>query len=113
MFNIKKVKIVVFVPENYKDIIINAMCLSGAGIINNYSYCTSSTKTVGTFMPNEKANPFIGKQNKIEFVNEIKLEAICDKNKVLEAIKNIRKNHPYEEPEIDIIPLLSEEDFIE
>lgn len=111
MFNIKKVKIFVSVPTKSSKKIRQVMCESGAGIIGNYSYCTTSVKSVGTFVPNEKAKPHIGKNNKFQFVKEEKIEAICDTDKVKEVIKNIRKNHPYEEPAIDIVPLLNEEDF--
>ena len=87
------------------------MCDAGAGIIGNYTYCTTSTKTVGTFKPNENANPYIGEQNKLEYVEEEKLEVICDIEKVKDVINELRKVHPYEEPAIDIVPLIDESVF--
>ena len=110
-YSIKKVKIVVTVPEENLEEIRDAMCSIGAGIIGNYTYCTTSTKSLGTFIPNEKANPFIGEKNKLEIVNEERLETICDIDNVKKVIDSIRKSHPYEEPAIDIIPLLDEKDF--
>lgn len=110
--NIKKVKIVTMIPRDCVDKVRNSICSIGAGIIGNYSYCTTSTKCIGTFKPNSKANPYIGEKDKIEFVEEEKLEIICDKSKVKEVILKIKETHPYEEPEIDIIPLLEESDFI-
>ena len=110
--NIKKVKIVTMIPRDCVDKVRNSICSIGAGIIGNYSYCTTSTKCTGTFKPNSKANPYIGEKDKIEFVEEEKLEIICDKSKVKEVILKIKETHPYEEPEIDIIPLLEESDFI-
>jgi hypothetical protein len=89
----------------------NAVCEIGAGIIGNYTYCTSSTKSIGTFMPNDNANPYIGKKNNLEFVEEEKLEFVCEINKVKSVISKLREIHPYEEPAIDIIPLLDEESF--
>ena len=47
----------------------------------------------------------------MEFVEEDKLEVICDVNKVKQVISKLREVHPYEEPAIDIIPLLDENDF--
>ena len=70
-----------------------------------------STKCIGTFKPTDEANPYIGKNNKVEYVEEEKLEAVCDINKVKDVITKIRNVHPYEEPAIDIVPLLDEEDF--
>ena len=107
-FEIKKVKIVVMVSEDYTNKIRNAVCDNGAGVIGNYSYCTTNTKVVGTFIPNENANPFIGDNKKLEFVNEDKLEFICDIKNAKKIISVIRDIHPYEEPSIDIIPLIDE-----
>lgn len=110
-FNIKKVKIFVTVPiENLEDV-RNAMCKAGAGVIGNYTFCSTSTKSIGTFIPNESANPHIGKKNKLEYVDEEKIEVICDVDKVKDVITELRKTHPYEEPAIDIVPLIDEADF--
>ena len=109
--NVKRVKIVVTVPtENAKEV-KDALCNAGAGAIGNYSYCTNTTKSVGTFMPNEKANPYIGEANKLEVVNEDRIEVICEIEKAKYVVSELRKAHPYEEPAIDIIPLINEEDL--
>ena len=108
---INKVKIFVTVPKDNVEDVRTAMCEAGAGIIGNYSFCSASTKTVGTFMPNDNANPYIGEKNKLEFVEEEKLEVICDIEKVKKVIQELRKVHPYEEPAIDIVPLIDELQF--
>ena len=100
----------VFPVENV-DEVRKAMCDVGAGIIGNYTYCTTSTKSIGTFIPNDDANPYIGEQNKMEFVEEEKLEVICDVEKVKNVITKLREVHPYEEPAIDIVPLIDENQF--
>ncbi len=109
--NIKRVKVMVTIPAENTEEVRNAICNEGAGIIGNYTYCTMSTKCIGTFKPLDEANPYIGEKNKIEFVEEDKLEVICDINIVKSIIKRIREVHPYEEPAIDIIPLINEEDL--
>lgn len=109
--DIKRVKISVAVPSPYTEKIRREVCDSGAGVIGNYTYCSSMYKTVGTFMPNEDANPFIGTNNKLEYVEEDMLEFICnikDAKKIYNLIKNI---HPYEESVINIVPLIDEEDL--
>lgn len=111
LIDIKKVKIIVTVPlKNVADV-RKAMCEAGAGVIGNYSFCTTATKSIGTFIPNENAKPHIGKKGKLEFVKEDKLEAVCDLSNVKQVITKIREVHPYEEPTIDIVPLLDEEIF--
>ena len=96
--------------ENVKEV-RDAICNEGAGIIGNYSYCSMSTKCIGTFKPSDDANPYIGEKNKLEFVNEEKIEVTCDVDIVKKVLKRLRKVHPYEEPAIDIIPLIYEEDL--
>ena len=110
-FDVKKVKIIVTVPIENSEEVRNAICDEGAGIIGNYTYCTISTKCIGTFKPSDNANPYIGGNNKLEFVEEEKLEARCDISIVKRVLKRLRKVHPYEEPAIDIIPLIDEEDL--
>lgn len=95
--NINKVKIVVMVPRSNADSLREIICNTGAGVIGNYTDCSVSTKVIGTFKPNSKANPTIGRKEKLVKVKE-----------VLEVIK---KNHPYETPGIDIIPLMDEDYF--
>ena len=70
-----------------------------------------SINCLGTFIPSDNANPYIGEKNKLEFVQEEKLEARCDVNIVKRVLKRLREVHPYEEPAIDIIPLIDEEDL--
>ena len=83
-YNLKKVKIFVMVPKENLDDVRTAMCNAGAGVIGNYTFCSTSTKSVGTFIPSDNAKPYIGEQNKLEFVEEEKLEVICD----VENVKN-------------------------
>jgi len=109
--DINKVKIVVTVPIKNIDEVRNAICAEGAGVIGNYTHCSMTTKCIGTFKPTNEANPYIGEKNKLEFVEEEKLEVMCDINIVKKVLKKLREVHPYEEPAIDIIPLLNEEEL--
>lgn len=54
--------------------------------------------------PIEGANPYIGEKDKLEFVQEEKLEVRCSIEKVKEVISKLREVYHYEEPAIDIIP---------
>ena len=109
--NFDKVKIITTIPPENIEEARNAICEAGAGIIGNYTHCSMTTKCTGTFKPNGKANPYIGENDKLEFVEEEKLEVVCDIDKVKSVISRLRRVHPYEEPAIDIVPLLDEKDF--
>lgn len=110
-FDINRVKIFVTVPLEDVEKVRTAVCKAGGGVIGNYSFCTSSTKSVGTFLPNEKASPYIGKSGNLEYVEEEKVEFVCDVDKVKKVLKALRKVHPYEEPAVDIVPLIDESCF--
>lgn len=99
------VKIVVFVPESHTDVVREAISRAGAGKIGNYIYCSFSSKGMGRFKPEEGAHPNIGEIGKFESVAEERIEAICERNKVVDVINAIKKVHPYEEIALDIYPL--------
>lgn len=105
------VKIVVFVPLTHTDKVREAIGKAGGGKIGNYDYCSFSSIGTGRFKPNEKANPHIGKANKLEEVEEERIEFICPKDKAKSIISAIKKVHPYEEVALDIYPLISEEEL--
>lgn len=107
----KNVKIVVYVPLEYTEKLLEVIGKEGGGKIGNYSYCSFTGKGVGRFIPNENANPFIGKAGKIEKIEENKIEFICEKEEAKFIIEKIREVHPYEEPAIDIFPLIDETDL--
>lgn len=107
------VKIVLFVPLTHTDIVRKAMGDAGAGVIGNYIDCTFSSKGVGRFKPAEGANPTIGEVEKLEEVEEERIETVCPKEKVKEVMEAIKKVHPYEEVAFDIYPLISKNELWE
>lgn len=109
---IDKVKIFVTIPCENTEQVRKAVCEAGAGVIGEYEYCTTAVKSIGTFIPSNKANPYIGEKGKLEIVEEDKLEFICDIDKAKYVISELRKAHPYEEPAIDIVPLIDEKSLI-
>lgn len=102
------VKIVIFVPNTHGDIVRKILSETGCGHIGNYDYCSFTTKGVGRFRGLEGTNPYIGKSGQTEEVEEERIETICPKEKISEVIQAIKAVHPYEEPAIDIYPLLNE-----
>ena len=107
----QQVKIVVFAPKSHAEAIRQALGDAGAGRIGLYSHCSYSVDGVGRFMPLEGAQPAIGEVGQFEEVEEERIECICEREKAREVIAAIRGVHPYEEPAIDIYPLLTEEEL--
>ena len=103
----EQVKIVVTAPLSHTDIIRKAIGEARGGKVGNYTFCSFSVVGKGRFKPEEGANPFIGKQGEMESVEEERIEINCAKSEAKTVIAAIRKVHPYDEPAIDIYPLLS------
>lgn len=109
--DIKKVIISVTTPKENVQILRDAICNEKAGIIGNYTHCSIVTQCLGSFKPSENATPYIGEKNKLEIVEEQKIEVICKISNIKKILKKIREIHPYEEPAINIIPLIDENDL--
>lgn len=109
--DINKVLITVTVPTENAEDLRNAICNAGAGVIGNYTHCTSNSITKGTFIPMDEANPYIGKKNRLEVVEEERIETVCDIKILKQVLKRLREVHPYEEPAINIIPLIDKENL--
>jgi len=101
------VKIVVFVPVTHADSVRKALADSGAGHIGNYDSCSFSSRGTGRFRGLEGTKPFIGNPGKIETVEEERIEVICPSSKLENVLAAVKKVHPYEEPAIDVYPLLN------
>jgi dinuclear metal center YbgI/SA1388 family protein len=90
-------KLETFIPSEHAGNVLTALYAAGAGQIGNYDHCSFSVTGQGTFRPNEKAKPAIGKKLVQEVVTETRVEVIFPsylQSKVLQALK---KAHPYEE----------------
>ncbi len=98
-------KIVVYVPKTHEDKVREALGKSGAGHIGNYSDCTFNTDGKGTFRPLEGTNPFIGEFDKLEVVDEVKIETIVPQRILGGVISAMIKAHPYEEVAYDLYKL--------
>ena len=101
------VKIVVFAPLSHADSIRETLANAGAGHLGNYDFCSFSSKGIGRFRGNANSNPTIGEPGKLEQVEEERIETIAPEEKLNAILKAVKKAHPYEEPAIDIYPLLN------
>ncbi|MGD8189048.1 Nif3-like dinuclear metal center hexameric protein [Brevibacillus ginsengisoli] len=98
-------KLVVYVPVDHAEAVLQAVSRAGAGAIGNYSHCTFQTKGTGTFMAGEGTNPFIGEIDKLERVEEVRLETVLPASRQNAVIQAMKKAHPYEEVAYDIYSL--------
>lgn len=95
-------KLVVFVPTTHLEVVRNALCSIGAGHMGKYSHCTFGTEGIGTFLPLDGANPFLGEIGTLECAEETRLETIIPKECVSAAVRAMKEAHPYESVAYDI-----------
>lgn len=104
-YEMKLMKLVVFVPEKDANKVAMAIGDAGAGFIGNYSHCTFSAAGVGQFLPGDNTNPHIGIPGKLEAVNEVRIETILPDHLEKKVLSAMFKAHPYEEVAYDLYPL--------
>lgn len=101
-------KICVFVPENAAERVKTAMFDAGAGRIGDYDNCSWQTLGQGQFRPLAGSSPYIGEQDRVETVTELRVEMVCSDTHITEVVTALKRSHPYEEPAYDVWKL---EDF--
>lgn len=101
----KLYKVVIFVPEGHEAKVREAIGRAGGGFIGNYSDCTFMIQGTGTFRPLNGSNPYIGTSDKLERVEEFRIETVVSQKDLNSVLNAMRKVHPYEEIAYDVYPL--------
>jgi hypothetical protein len=107
----QRIMIVVGTPPDYVDHVLDAIATAGGGVLGDYTHCAFTSLGTGRFKPGSEANPHVGAIGQINAVDEVRIETFCDRAIAKAVVAAIRQAHPYEEPVIYLIPLLSEEEL--
>jgi len=100
-------KLIFYVPQNEAETVKNSIFNTGAGKIGNYSHCSWETSGIGQFMPLDGANPTIGTLEKLERVQELRVEILCEDSNINEAVAALKRSHSYEEPAFEVLSILN------
>jgi hypothetical protein len=104
-FDAKNFRLEFYVPATHVEVVKNAVFAAGAGTIGNYDCCCWQTLGTGQFRPLSGSNPFIGRQDEIEDVEEYKVEILCAGKDLPAALAALRAAHPYETPAYQYWPV--------
>lgn len=104
----KKVKIEIFIPEEYIEKLREELNKIGALGVGNYDNVMAVSDVIGCWRPLNGSKPFNGEINKICFAEECKIEICSDIENVKNVLEVVNRVHPYEEPVINILPLLND-----
>lgn len=103
----KYVKVEVLLPEEYIEKLRNKLNEFGFLSVGNYDNVVSYSETKGYWRPLEDSKPFSGSTREISFGTECKMEFRCPYKNIEDVIRIIKSIHPYEEPIINVLPLLN------
>ncbi|MBM3289177.1 MAG: Nif3-like dinuclear metal center hexameric protein [Candidatus Hydrogenedentes bacterium] len=101
----RQVKLVTFVPASHLEAVRNAVCAAGAGAIGDYTHCSFSAPGTGTFLPNERTDPFSGRKFIVNEEPELRFEVLVAKARLADTIAALKAAHPYEEVAFDVVVL--------
>ena len=94
-----------YVPVAAKEKTKQALFDMGVGMFDNYESCSWETLGVGQFKPVGSAKPNIGELNKLETLDEYKVEFICSDELIHLAVKTLKEVHPYEEVAYEVFKM--------
>ncbi|MGB1092446.1 MAG: NGG1p interacting factor NIF3 [Oceanobacter sp.] len=99
-------KLVFFVPSEHKEVVKAEVFAANAGHIGRYAECCWEIEGKGQFRPLQGSNPAIGGQGELSYVDEFRVEMVCEKRFIREVIAALKAAHPYEEPAYEVMELL-------
>ncbi|MGI8575787.1 MAG: Nif3-like dinuclear metal center hexameric protein [Egibacteraceae bacterium] len=103
------VKLVTFVPGDHTDDVLEALTGAGAGVIGEYTSCSFRVRGTGSFRPSADARPVLGERERLNTVQEDRLELRVPRRQVADVVAALRAAHPYEEVPFDLHPLVEVE----
>ncbi|MDQ3503989.1 MAG: Nif3-like dinuclear metal center hexameric protein [Actinomycetota bacterium] len=98
-------KLVVFVPVEAADALLDTLAAAGAGALGDYERCAWTTTGTGTFRPLAGAAPAVGEVGRIEQVAEARLELVVPRPRREAVLAALLAGHPYEQPAYDLVQL--------
>lgn len=90
-------KLTVFVPHDFSDRVREAIFSVGGGMIGNYSGCSFNLEGLGTFHPEDGADPAIGSIGKTQKQEETRIEIMFPTYLSKRILDAMIEAHPYEE----------------
>ncbi|BCN93022.1 NIF3 1 [Thiomicrorhabdus immobilis] len=99
-------KVIFFVPESHLEEVKFAMFEAGAGHIGNYDRCAWQVKGEGQFRPLKGSHAYLGEQNKLEKLEEYRVELVCSEVNIKAAIMALKASHPYETPAFEVLQIV-------
>lgn len=99
-------KIGVNVPEASMRAVMEAVGDIVRPIYLGYDHVFCWWPVTGTWRPLEGSDPYLGRIGEPETAPEMRLEFAVTEDDLEAAVSAVADSHPYEEPSIDVIPMI-------
>lgn len=99
-------KIGVNIPESHLTRMMDAVAEVARPIYPGYDRVFCWWPVKGTWRPLEGSDPYRGKVGEVEVSDEMRVEFAVLEDDLGKAVDAVRRAHPYEEPAIDVIPMI-------
>ena len=106
MAEFKHFKLEIFIPETHFDRLREALQAADAGHIGSYDSCLSYSRVNSTWRPLAGTHPYNGTIGQISDEPELKVEVTIKSEQLTAVLAAARKVHPYEEPLINVLPMI-------
>lgn len=103
--------LVIYIPKESLEDVKSAVFSAGGGKMGNYSHCSWQVLGQGQFKPKVGSSPFLGEMNKLERVDEYRLELVCQASNIKKIVQAMIDAHPYETPAWHIVKVLKLDDL--
>jgi len=98
-------KLTTYAPLSDVEKVKAALFKAGAGEIGKYSHCSYSLDGIGSFKPENGANPNLGKVGEVHFEKETQINVILSFEKEKQVLKALFETHPYEEVAYEVLTI--------
>ena len=94
------------VPESHLEAVMDALDGVVTPLYPGYDHVFSWWPARGCWRPLEGSSPYDGTVGEVTYADEYRLEFAVRAEDLERAVEAVRGAHPYEEPAIDVIPLV-------
>lgn len=98
--------LVIYVPPEHVDAVLDAAAASGAGEVGDYRRCAFTSPGIGTYDSPVDGAPFIGRPGQRGSAAEVRIEMTVPNRDVSRVVAGVLASHPYEEPAYEVVPLV-------
>lgn len=104
-------KVAVNVPAGTEDGIMDAIDEVMEPLYPGYEHVFMRWDVRGCWRAAEGSRPFLGEVGRLETADEVRIEFAVREEDVGRVVRRIAEVHPYEEPAIDVIPMIPWKEF--